>query len=106
MRRLRRRRLIVILGALALVAVWAAWWLFLPRLSAEEQKLVGLWRYAVGGDDRQWHVEFAPDRRARWGILGDDAWEVGHWSVRDGAIVIDHEVNPIRRAIRPAALRI
>jgi hypothetical protein len=43
---------------------------------------------------------------ARWGTLGKDGWEVSRWSVRDGRLVIDRETNPIRRAVRPVALRL
>src|SRR4051812_43086359 len=104
---MRKRRLIVILGVLALIAAGAAWWWSsLDRLSAEERKLVGLWRYAVDGDDRQWRVEFAPDRRVLCGFPNDDLWELGRWSVRDGTIVMDREASPFLRAGRPVALRL
>jgi hypothetical protein len=101
-----RRRLIVVAVALAPVAVGAAWWLLLARLSAEEQRLVGVWRYAAGGDNDRLRVEMTPDRRVWWGTPGEEYREVGRWSVRGDGIVIDRETNPARRAVRPVALRL
>jgi hypothetical protein len=102
---MRRRRLIVVAAVAALV-VGAAWWVSLDRLSDEEQKLVGTWRYYSSEGDDQRRVELAPDRRALFWDPFSDTPRVSHWSARGGIFVLDHETSPLRRAVRPVAVRL
>lgn len=96
---MRRRRLVVV----AVVAIAAAWWLSAGRLSPEERRLVGAWYAAKNGNGDPETVEFRADRRVWTRVPGGDAVELGRWSVRGQELVVDFELHPIRRAIRPVA---
>src|SRR4051794_22647082 len=99
---MRRRRLMLVTAA-AVVALLPAWYLLPDRLSPEERRLVGTW-YAVGtwsGEPET--VEFAPDRRVRWWVGEQDARDAVRWSVSGQDLMIDPELNPVRRALRPLA---
>jgi len=102
---MRRRWLVVVVVALALVG-GAVWWAFCDGLTAEKRRLVGTWRWA-GGDGGTGTWAFQRDRTAsqelRWepgGLLQTVVWPPARWSVSGGAIVIDAERNPARRVLR------
>ena len=87
----------------ASIGLGAAWWWFRDRLSAEEQRLVGVWRYTVRSDPNARLMEFTPDRRVRWGNPGQEDRVIAHWSLTGDKLAIDHELDPIGRAVRPVA---
>src|SRR4051812_15821753 len=97
---MRRRRLIAVVIGAALVAA-GAWWMSLCPLSAEEERLVGVWQVerglSVDGSellpDRRWRQRFAPLNVTTGGV----------WSARNGLLVLDYEPNRLRRALRPVA---
>jgi hypothetical protein len=95
----------VVVGAVALVAA-GAWWLSPDGLTAEEQALVGTWRLAAGPAGPDLRVEFRPDRSClfsdRAGV-GGTVVKSAHWSARGDRLVVDHELSPVRRALRPVA---
>jgi hypothetical protein len=96
------RRRPILAACVAVVVLGAAWWLSADRLTADEQQIVGTWRYndAETGEakfrivltaDRQFYDPEFPDRAPCW------------WHIQNGSIVFDYEPNPIRRALRPLA---
>jgi hypothetical protein len=103
-----RRRLIVVVSALALVIGGVASWASADRLTAEERALVGTWRLAPGASGGSATWVFGPDRRSYICLRGpadsEDADEIvqsGRWSMQDGVIVVDGEDSLARRALRP-----
>jgi hypothetical protein len=104
------RRRLVLVAALAVVALGAAWCLSVDRLTAEERRLVGMWRQPdcpvspevvvlFFDSDRQFYVaELRLPRRS--GSLP------AVWSVGDGGVVIDPEPSRLRRALRPILTRL
>jgi hypothetical protein len=100
---MKRRRLIVIVTAFVTIAAGVASWWWPRRLSAEEQKFVGLWRYTAQSDPNARLMEFTPDRRVRWRNTDQDDWVIAHWSLTGDKLAIDHELDPVGRAVRPIA---
>jgi hypothetical protein len=105
------RRSLILAACVAVVALGVAWWYGMNRLSVEERRLLGTWHPTSGSG----HWTFGADRngrfqRSRTGPVSDDptvpttSWSCDfpeHWAIRDGAIVIDGEMNIFRRAFRP-----
>ncbi len=83
-----------------------AWWQSRDRLSPEEQRLVGTWRYR-DPNTGEWSVmTLAPDRRyvcVRRNRTGTPEPPPGRWSVRDGKLVVDLEADALRRSLRSVA---
>jgi hypothetical protein len=100
-----RRRLIVVLVALALLAGWVSWHMSADRLSTEEQRLVGTWRISDYRPDRP-VVVFCVAANRRYEMWLDRYGErtdrrCGIWYMAGGELVIDLEMSPVRRALRP-----
>jgi hypothetical protein len=105
-----RRRLV--LAALAVLALGAAWWRFATGLSAEERALVGQWRVADGPAEST-VASFDSDRRAVLslvqrlpvGLRGGTVRQrlTGTWAAGDGTFVFDSEPSAFRRWMRPVA---
>jgi hypothetical protein len=109
---MKRRRLVLVIGTLA-VAAAGAWWLSLDRLSEEERQLVGRWVYGPTYYRGTGRWEFGPDRQTFLGEAapGPSGIDMGYgvsgrWSFRDGVIRIDTEPSAVRRALRPVAARL
>jgi hypothetical protein len=101
-----RRRLVLV--ALAVVALGAAWWLLSDGLSAEERRLVGTWRRRELPSGRLLPelIAFDRDRRFHFGEVGqpkDPDQLPSWWSIRVGMLVLDNEPSRFRRAVRPLA---
>jgi hypothetical protein len=97
---MKRRRLVVVVGAVALIAVGA--WLRAPgQLSAEEERLVGLWRTGEATSLYQ-TLTFTTDRRCLWSFQSPPgaAPASGRCWVRRGTIFVDLETRPIKRTLR------
>lgn len=101
------RRRILLAACVAVAAFGAAWWLFVDRLTAEEQTLVGTWQLREDGvkttapifdlkPDRQLHVRNTPNN-----VNAD-----GRWSIQGGKFCIERESNPIRRLMRPFSAKL
>ena len=98
-----------VLVALALVAFGLVWGWFATGLSAEEQRLAGIWRQGPISE-KEWTIKLVlePDGRCRktetsprWPTEGKP--EIVGWSARCGSIVLDPEPARVYRAIRPLA---
>jgi hypothetical protein len=103
---MRRRRLIVVVGVVALVVIGAAWLGSGDGLSAEERLLVGVWTW-VSDDGQQGHqMTFAADRRWAGRVKRPAGWvdyDSGRWAIRDGHLTIDLEGSQLYRLLRPVA---
>jgi hypothetical protein len=103
-----RRRLILVAAVLAFAAFGAAWWQSLDRLTPEEQLIAGEWRLSPNGATGSGTWALSPGRQCHMALSGHDKngnlWTTslsGRWSVRRGAITVDGEGSPVRRALRP-----
>jgi hypothetical protein len=92
----------LVLAAVA-AAVLGAWWLLSDGLTAEERRLVGVWRTEPAGGG-WFYCELGSDGAFRWGrrgTLNDGNFAIvdftGRWAVRSGQIVLDAEPNGLRR---------
>jgi hypothetical protein len=102
---MRRPRLLLLLGTVAL-ALWAlAWWRSIdPPLSGNELRLVGTWTWPTKtGHTVLW---LRPDRGSDYYYSNPDgtpasAEAPGRWCYRNGVLVNDHEFNVGRRLVRP-----
>ncbi|HEY1377825.1 MAG TPA: hypothetical protein VGF55_13585 [Gemmataceae bacterium] len=102
----RRRLILVACVAQVALTVWAAWWLSVDRLSAEEQALVGTWEVQTDTVFFSYWWEFRPDRHTsrhvrpcvtmayRDPAIPDPTALEGRWHLRDGALVVDVEPGP------------
>jgi hypothetical protein len=117
---MRRRRLVVV-ACLAVIALAAASRLSLDRLSAEERAFVGVWQFAPYGVPARGDAIFLVGDRGFWPhtivLAADRTYRVRgegqepdpaprRWSVRGGRLVVDHEPSPLRRLLRPLATRV
>lgn len=97
------RRRLILAACVAAVALGAAWWWFADGLTAEEQRLVGVWRTPQDTPGCLIALEFSANRESRRTLFytkGGVSF-TGHWSLRDGFLVIDYERSALRRAVRP-----
>jgi hypothetical protein len=98
-----RRRLV--LAALAVPALGAAWWWSATGLSAEERRLVGTW-----SGSPNLVLRFDPDRTLVWTVINIDGTteatnSLGHWQLGNGVLVADKTNSRTTRVLRPFARR-
>ncbi|HEY1375407.1 MAG TPA: hypothetical protein VGF55_01355 [Gemmataceae bacterium] len=104
---MRRRRLAVVVGLLALVVAGAAWWLFSPALSANERALVGTWLLKSSTSGAAPRMDFRAERTGTsW--VGPPQGAVipldfARWSLWGDRLTLDYEPSAVRRALRPVA---
>jgi hypothetical protein len=99
------RRRFILAACVAVVALGAAWWMFVGGLTAEEQRLVGLWQQRHNETGR---ITGALDLKADHSFLlatTDNKGQllftnVGAWSVKAGKLSLDTDPDPIRRLLR------
>src|SRR5262245_57179340 len=104
---MRKRRRKVIAGLLVLVAAGVAWWVWLDRLTATEQLLVGTWRLRSDTEGLSGPWVFSPDRQSHfslfraWGGMASGTTGAGRWCIQGGVLIEDGDDNTMRRATRP-----
>jgi hypothetical protein len=104
-----RRRLVIGVLVLAALSVEVFLSLNLSGLTAEERRLVGVWRTPMSTETPETVVTvFTADGRAYSAELRDlkpTSESVGWWWIRDGRIIMEYEPSAVRRALRPALAR-
>ncbi len=101
---MRRRRLIVV-AVVAVLAIGAMCWLSLDRLTPEERQLVGTWRRSIGSGATTITLDLRADRR--WQERGEYGGQLtgaaggGHWSARGGKLALNLDGRHFRRALFP-----
>jgi hypothetical protein len=104
------RRRLILAACVAVVALGAAWWLFVERLTAEERLLVGVWRPETEQPNAEVVWEFRGDRSfqcthtsKRKGMPSSEAIYAGRWYVKGDDLFTDFEDSFFRRYFRPVA---
>ncbi|HEY1380467.1 MAG TPA: hypothetical protein VGF55_26945 [Gemmataceae bacterium] len=97
-----RRRLVVVVGVLALVAA-GAWWLSVDRLTTDEQRLLGVWHSRLPLPPVM-TLTLTADHRCEVSSYPNVA--SGRWWVRDATVFLDMEPSPARRSVRPLLDRV
>jgi len=101
------RRRLILAACVAVVALGAAWWHWIDRVSAEERRLAGTWQ-VTSIDQRGWSGwTLGSDNVARLtggppGAFCGNIFTIKyHWRWTGGRLLFEGEEDSLRRLIRP-----